>query len=123
MSALHVEPTPDTPLPLWLLPADEPRGSRAAVLAAYGLTAVWLVGASAAAVASGHLAAGLLLIATIMAGELSASRDDFGSKALSGTLAFLAVLLVGWPGGVVIALGAVAFGDLLLRGQPLGRAL
>lgn len=119
--ALSEETVP--PLPVAVLPFTGRPLSWPLLLGRSALALCWLIGALVASVVSGQLLPGLLISAAIVADELFASRDDFGSKALSGALAILAILLVGWPWGIVIALGPVLFGDGLLRGTPLSRML
>lgn len=90
--------------------------------ARFAIAAGWLGLAIAISLSTGHTLAGICLTAAVVATELRAAGDAYGSKALSGLLSVLAVLLIGWPGGVVIGVGAVALGDIMLRNEPARRA-
>jgi hypothetical protein len=121
MSALRSVEAERGPGRPWVLP-DPPARERIRLARVLPAT-VWLAAAVTGAALGERPGVGLLLVVAVVVGEWLASRDDYGSKALSGGIGMLAVLLVGWPVGVVIALGAVAFGDVLLRDTEARRAL
>ncbi|MDO9444718.1 MAG: HD domain-containing protein [Dehalococcoidia bacterium] len=121
MSALRTVEAERGPGRLWVIP-DPPARERTRLVRVVP-AAVWLAAAVAGATLGERPEVGLVLIAAVVVGEWLASRDDYGSKALSGGIGMFAVLLLGWPAGVVTALGAVAFGDVLLRGVQARRAL
>ncbi len=85
----------------------------------FGLAFGWVLVAGAFSLTSPHALAGGVLIVAIVATEVFAASDDFGSKAFSGLISMLALLLLGWAGGLVIGTGSVFIGDALLRRKPL----
>lgn len=105
---------------LRLVTAGHPQPAAVSYGAArFGIATAWLIVGLAASLATGHLAAGAAIVAATVATELLAENDDFGSKASSGVLSMVAVIVLGWPAGIVVGLGSVAFGDLIVRQKPL----
>jgi len=98
-----------------------PSGNPAAVVALrarLALTVGWLGAALAASALSGDLLLGVLAIVAVAATAMLATEDQIGAAGLSGIFAPLAVLLLGWPAGSVVALGSIALGDGVLRRVP-----
>jgi hypothetical protein len=96
---------------------QEPWSDRGVALRA-ATAGAWLVAALLASAITGHLFVGLSLVIGVAATELLATEDPIGAAGLSGLFAPLAVLVLGWPGGTVVALGSIAFGDGLVRKIP-----
>ncbi|MBI5283982.1 MAG: HD-GYP domain-containing protein [Chloroflexi bacterium] len=82
------------------------------------MTAGWLGAALVVFTISGDPGLGALMVFAIVATTMLATEDQIGAAGLSGLFATLAVLLLGWPAGSLVALGSIALGDGVLRRVP-----
>lgn len=92
-------------------------GGRTPRVSRLRLVAFWVAFLIPALVGATDHAAVILLLAAIGVSETLAAGDNVGAATLSGVLSVLALLVVGWPAGLVVALGTVVLGDNLLRGS------